>query len=39
MDENSSALPEPETGDTHLLLIASNVPMSLPFKAYSVFFQ
>jgi hypothetical protein len=38
MDENSSALPEPETGDTHLL-ITGNVPVSFPFKAYGGFFQ
>ncbi|WP_207200355.1 hypothetical protein, partial [Pseudomonas sp. TH03] len=36
--ENSSALPEPETGDTHLLF-ASNVPVIFPFKAYRGFFQ
>jgi hypothetical protein len=38
MDENSSALPEPKTGDAHLL-IAGNVPVSIPFKAYGSFFQ
>jgi hypothetical protein len=38
MDENSSALPEPKTGDAHLP-IAGNVPVSIPFKAYGSFFQ
>ncbi|SDO93249.1 hypothetical protein SAMN04489798_4236 [Pseudomonas arsenicoxydans] len=38
MDEHSSALPEPETGEIHLL-ITSHVPVCFPFKAYGRFYQ
>jgi hypothetical protein len=38
MNEHSSALPEPKTGEIHLL-ITSNVPVRFPFKAYGSFYQ
>jgi hypothetical protein len=38
MDKNSSALHEPETGDTHRL-IPGTVPVIFPFNAYGIFFQ
>jgi hypothetical protein len=38
MDENSSVLHEPKTGDSQRL-ITGNLPVSFSFKAYGGFFQ